>query len=145
MHTRPGQKRIYNIIYFLFIAISLFSFSSLTSAQLAPRTLTNIQEKTQQVTGGAYQQNVQLETVAANTIVWVLSFLGVVATLVIAYGGFKWMTAGGNEEQVNKAKRLIINGIVGLIIIILAFAISWFVIRLYTEILIRPGGPQTRP
>jgi Type IV secretion system pilin len=58
----------------------------------------------------------------------IMGLLGVVAVLVILYGGFMWMTAAGNEEKVTKAKKLIIAGIIGLVVIFAAFAIAQFVI-----------------
>lgn len=58
----------------------------------------------------------------------IMGLLGVVAVLVILYGGFMWMTAAGNEEKVGKAKKLIIAGIIGLVVIFAAFAIASFVI-----------------
>jgi hypothetical protein len=58
----------------------------------------------------------------------IMGLLGVVAVLVILYGGFMWMTAAGNEEKVGKAKKLIIAGIIGLVVIFAAFAIATFVI-----------------
>lgn len=57
----------------------------------------------------------------------ILSFLGVIFLLLIIYGGFLWMTAAGNEEKVTKAKKIIQNSIVGLIIVIAAYAITVFV------------------
>lgn len=66
-------------------------------------------------------------------ITYALSFLGVIAVLIVIYAGFKWMTAGGNEEQVNKAKKLLINGVIGLAIIILAYSITFFVIKVITD------------
>lgn len=57
-----------------------------------------------------------------------LSFLGIVAVVIILLGGFKWMTAGGNEDKVKEAKRLMIQGIIGLVIVLSAFAIAQFVI-----------------
>ena len=57
-----------------------------------------------------------------------LGFLGIVAIIIILYGGFVWMTAGGNEENVAKAKKIISAGIIGLVIIFTAFAIAQFVI-----------------
>ncbi len=57
-----------------------------------------------------------------------LGFLGVVAVCIILFGGFKWMTAGGNEEKVDEARKLIIAGIIGLAIILSAYAIASFVI-----------------
>ena len=50
-----------------------------------------------------------------------------VALVIILIGGFKWMTAGGNEEGVESGKKAIGQGIVGLIIIFVAFAITRFV------------------
>lgn len=58
---------------------------------------------------------------------WLFGFLGILAVLVILYGGFKWMTAGGDDDKVGEAKKLIINGIIGLIIILSAYAIATFV------------------
>ena len=56
-----------------------------------------------------------------------LGILGIVALVIILIGGFKWMTAGGNEEGVESGKKAIGQGIVGLIIIFVAFAITRFV------------------
>ena len=57
-----------------------------------------------------------------------MGLLGVVALVLILLGGFKWMTAGGNEEAVKKAKQLLISGIIGLIIILTAYAIATFIV-----------------
>lgn len=67
-------------------------------------------------------------TLIGNIINVVMGLLGVVAVLVILYGGFMWMTAAGNEEKVGKANKLIIAGIIGLVVIFAAFAIASFVI-----------------
>ena len=58
-----------------------------------------------------------------------LGFLGVIAVVIILLGGFKWMTAGGNDDKVKEAKKLIFSGIIGLVIIISAYAIASFVIN----------------
>ncbi|MBU1203115.1 pilin [Patescibacteria group bacterium] len=63
-----------------------------------------------------------------------LGFLGILATLLILWGGFKWMTSQGNSEQVDQAKKIIGAGVVGLVIILTAYAISRFVLQsLYNE------------
>ena len=66
--------------------------------------------------------------IAASVINVALGFLGIVAVVIILLGGFKWMTAAGNEDKVGEAKKLITAGIIGLIIILAAFAIAKFVI-----------------
>jgi Zn-dependent protease with chaperone function len=59
----------------------------------------------------------------------VLGFLGVIAVGIILLGGFKWMTAGGNEDKVGEAKKLLGAGVIGLVIILSAWAIATFVIN----------------
>lgn len=58
----------------------------------------------------------------------VLGFLGIVLLGYLLFAGFKWMTAGGDEKAVGEAKGMIKNAIIGLIVIVAAFAISTFVL-----------------
>lgn len=70
---------------------------------------------------------------AARIINVALGFLGIVAVVIVLLGGFKWMIAGGSEEKTGEAKKLIVSGIIGLAIILSAWAITSFVIsRLVT-------------
>jgi hypothetical protein len=57
-----------------------------------------------------------------------LGFLGIVLLAYLLYAGFLWMTAGGSSEKVDQAKGMIKNAIIGLVIIVAAFAISNFVL-----------------
>ncbi len=53
--------------------------------------------------------------------------LGVVAIIffvLVVIAGIKWMMAGGNEETVSKSKQQILNGALGLIVIIFSYAIT---------------------
>ena len=63
-----------------------------------------------------------------NLINIVLSFLGVIFVILIIYGGFMWMTAGGKEQQVEDAKKVIIRATIGIAVIMLAYAVTWFII-----------------
>ncbi len=58
-----------------------------------------------------------------------LSFLGVVFLVLMIYAGIQWMQAGGNQEKIDKAKNIIVNSIIGLAIIISAYAITYFIMR----------------
>ena len=66
---------------------------------------------------------------AVNIVKYLMTFLGLIAVVVILIGGFRWMTAGGNEDKVASAKQMIIAGAIGLIIILAAYAIVQFVIN----------------
>ncbi|MBU1037108.1 hypothetical protein KKF32_03665 [Patescibacteria group bacterium] len=69
-----------------------------------------------------------LKETIASVLNVLLGFLGIIAVIVILLGGFKWMTAGGNEDKVAEAKKLLGAGIIGLIIILAAYAIATYVI-----------------
>ena len=63
----------------------------------------------------------------ANVVKVVLSCMGLVFVIMIIWAGWTWMTAGGNEEKVKTSMAQIRNGIIGLIIIMGAWAITVFV------------------
>lgn len=58
-----------------------------------------------------------------------LGLLGIIAVSIIVYGGFTYMTSGGAEDKIANAKKIMINGVVGLTVILSAFAIVQFVFR----------------
>jgi type IV secretory pathway VirB2 component (pilin) len=55
--------------------------------------------------------------------------LGTIAVAIVLAAGFKWMTAGGNEDKIDEAKKLMTSGVVGLIIILSAWGIATFIIN----------------
>ena len=89
--------------------------------------------------GTTYAENLELgntdpRDAAISIIKVIMTFLGIVAVLVILLGGFKWMTAGGSEDKVAEARKLIVAGIIGLVIILSAWAITSFVITQMTDV-----------
>ncbi len=67
-------------------------------------------------------------TVIARIINVALGFLGIIAVVIILLGGFKWMTAAGNEEKTEEAKKLLGAGVIGLIIILMSWALANYLI-----------------
>jgi hypothetical protein len=57
-----------------------------------------------------------------------LGLLGVILLILILYAGFLWMTAAGDAEKVERAKKYLKNAVIGLIIIVCAFAIVRFIL-----------------
>lgn len=57
----------------------------------------------------------------------VLSFIGVLFLCLMLYGGIIWMMARGNEQEVEKAKNIIISAVFGLVIVLAAYAITAFI------------------
>ena len=79
-------------------------------------------------TEAGYGGTTDLPTVIGRIVKIVISLLGLVAAVIIIVGGFKWMTSAGAEEKITEARKLMINGLIGLILVILAYAIATFII-----------------
>lgn len=58
-----------------------------------------------------------------------LSLLAIIFIILIILGGYNWLTASGNEQSVEKAKNTIIRAVIGLLIILSAWAIWIFILR----------------
>ncbi len=73
-----------------------------------------------------------------NVTNFALSFLGLAAIAVIIYGGFLYVTAGGEDEQMNKGKKSVMYAIIGILVVLSSYAI---VNTLISE---APGGGDDR-
>jgi len=69
-----------------------------------------------------------------------LSFAGLVLIVYIMYGGFLWMTSGGETEKVKKARSTIINAIIGIVIVFSSWAITTFIINSLVGAVTGGGG-----
>jgi len=75
-------------------------------------------------------------TIINTVISAALALLGVIFLILMLYAGYNWMVARGDEEKVAKAKETITRAIIGIIIVVGAYAISIFVMsRLETATL----------
>ncbi|MFH1171501.1 MAG: pilin [bacterium] len=70
-----------------------------------------------------------LVTIVLNLLHTALGLIGILAVLMILLGGFRWMLSAGDEEKIAQAKRTIGATIIGLVVILLAWAIVSFVIN----------------
>jgi len=70
-----------------------------------------------------------LKQTVINIVNYVLGLLGLIAVIIIIYAGVLWLTAAGNEERVDKAKKILSAAVSGLIVILLAWAIVIFVVN----------------
>lgn len=114
-----------NFIFFLF----LFFNTHVYAAKVSPDTLTNINDQTSYfITGaGLSAANTSVGSIIATVISAFLALLGIIFVVLILIAGYNWMTALGDEEKVTKAKNTLQRAIIGLIIIVAAYAITYFV------------------
>jgi hypothetical protein len=66
--------------------------------------------------------------IAGRIVQIALSFLGLIILVLMIYAGFLWMTSGGEEEKISRAKNILKNSIIGLIITLSAWGITTFII-----------------
>ncbi|HLD18111.1 MAG TPA: hypothetical protein VJB99_03505, partial [Patescibacteria group bacterium] len=69
-----------------------------------------------------------LPLVIASIIRAFLGILGLVAVLFVLYGGWLWMLSHGEEGKIKKAKAVLTNALIGMVILFSSFAISQFVL-----------------
>jgi len=85
----------------------------------------------QAANGAQYDTTINPATTIPQTVGTVigiiLSFVGTIFFILIVFAGFSWMTAGGNEEKVSKSIKSLTNAIIGLLITVAAYFITWFI------------------
>ncbi len=111
------------IFFILFSLTLLFSFSTPVMSQSFIREGVNV------IDNEINLSNEDPRKVTVRIINVVLTFLSIIALVVVLFGGFKWMTSGGNQENVASAKKILIAGLIGLIIILISWGITAFVIN----------------
>ncbi len=127
----------------LILFLSVFFILSSGSLSLAEDTSTIEKKGLQKAFGkGSFLENVadkagfivekgdddRLLSIIGQIINIFLSLLGIVFMILIIIAGYKWMTAAGNDEQVNQAKSYIKYAIIGLFVIAIAWGV-WALIR----------------
>lgn len=125
-----SKKLILGTLFAVILMSALFFTASVVMAQ----TTTSAPDLGLQPVGESIGlPTTDIRLVVARIIRTALGLLGIVAVVLILYGGFVWMTAGGDEEKVSQAKKILFNSVIGLAIILSSFAIASFVIsRLVT-------------
>lgn len=112
----------------------MLSFLSLNQSVFAqtgePTSLSDrLNKPAELVQGSAGLSDVSLGYIVASVIRAALALLGLIFLIIIVFAGYRWMTASGNEESVQKAQSSIKRAIIGLVIVILAYAITSFVFK----------------
>jgi hypothetical protein len=81
--------------------------------------------------------------IIGNIIYQILTVVGIILVCLVIYAGFLWATAGGNADQITKARKILVNAVIGLVIVFAAYTITYFVIERITEATISTSGTST--
>ena len=124
-------KKIINILlslsFIFFIAVAMLPTAS--ASILGEGATNQLKENTDLVgmSGGMGQASVG--SIIATIIQAALGLLAAIFLALMIFAGFQWMTASGNETQVKKAQDTIKTAVIGLIIVLAAYAITYFVFK----------------
>lgn len=93
---------------------------------------------------GYIQNNIGMGTqdvriTIANIIRVMMGLLGLAAVIIIIYGAVMYMTSAGELEKIKTAKKLLTGAVIGLVIVLSAFAIASFIISSIQQAA-GPGG-----
>ena len=120
------KKHFYHFLFILMILGGVFGILDIVFAQEIVDNLGDAGEAS-----GLGQADLRL--VIARLIRTSLTVIGILTVILVIYAGFLWMTAAGNPEKVDKAKRILLNAGIGLVIIFSSIAITTFVINAITN------------
>ncbi len=125
------RKRIATIVISVFfVAIFLF-FANAVYAQVEKQAELNFGMAQVEQNIGLSGDDIRM--IIARIVRVVLGLLGTLAVCIMIWAGYTIMTAGGNEEKIQEGKKIMTNAVIGLIIILSAFAIVQFVINMLAQ------------
>ncbi|PKM91168.1 hypothetical protein CVU82_03915 [Candidatus Falkowbacteria bacterium HGW-Falkowbacteria-1] len=130
MKNHKNVKFIIPLLFlFCFFVQNVFASGNLSSAfkpskvgWSASKMGFNVSANTQSVEG-----------VVGIVISAILSFLGIIFLAYVIYGGVLWMTASGNDQQVEKAQRIIKHATVGVLVVLISYGLSWLILNIFVN------------
>jgi UDP-N-acetylmuramyl pentapeptide phosphotransferase/UDP-N-acetylglucosamine-1-phosphate transferase len=114
------MKKYLSLLFISIILIMPFS------AVLAINLLDGLESGAQGADYGPVTESTIPQTIGQIVRI-MLSFVGAIFFILIIISGVQWMTAGGNEDKVTKARTRLINAAIGLAITVAAYFITWFI------------------
>lgn len=135
------NKKFKNLIIAPLFLVGLFLFSAPVVRAANLQDAFQGQLSTVGSRGGFDTSKRDVNPIIGTLISVILSFLGVIFLILMVYGGYMWMTAAGNEEKAKKARALIQAAVLGLIVVVGAYAMTIFVMsRIAKDLIPESGG-----
>lgn len=131
MHAR--RARIFSFI--LLFCAALGSFAGFYTARASAATpvksnpLTELKKAGQSGGEATATADLPFPIIVMRGARLALSLVSMILVIIILYAGFLWWSAGGNEDQVSKAKTVLRNAFIGLLVIMLTRTIIAFVVE----------------
>ena len=116
-------------ILLIFILCTSLTFGSSAFAQLKKGDIETNSKKITEAAGYEGVTGMSLPVTISLVIKIFLGTLGIILLVIIIAAGFSWFTAGGDTAKVKKAKDNMTNAIIGLLIVLSAYSITYFVFK----------------
>ena len=132
------RKHFFTCGIFLFLLAVFFG-----APTLAPQQVVYAQDQVSDGLSAISDVNLtstDIRVLIARYVQIALGLLGTIAVVIVIYGGFLWMTSGGDTEKISRAKSILKNGAIGLAIILLAFSIATFILNALKNATIGDAG-----
>ncbi len=118
-------------IFFFIILLTLLSILAIQPGQALAYSFSDATGFYESTAGGAQLKTKDYIPIVAAAIRLLMGFAGGLFVLLFIYGGITWMSAGGHQEKVDKAKKAMIYATLGIFIVIAAFSISMIISRAF--------------
>lgn len=111
------------------LAVPLLANAAIGSGLSSANSSLNTSVQSSSLTGAT-----SLPTIIGKGIGVMLGVLGIAFVVMVVYAGFLYLTAQGEDTNVKKAKKLMTQAVIGMVIVVSAYAISSYVIAALTRI-----------
>ena len=123
------MKKIIFTILLVFSSLLIFSAAQADFLNSAKQTEYN-DNLNNMALEKAHYNNTSLLDIVGQIIRLALSVLGAIFLVLMFMAGNDWMQANGNEEKVKKSKKTIMNLLIGLVLVLVAYALSFGMLSL---------------
>jgi hypothetical protein len=116
-------KKIFALLNALALLLSAKATLALTTQQAGQ---TPARGRLENISGAAGYSNTGTPTqqIIVSIILYAMGLVGLIFLILMLLAGFQWMTAGGNEDKITKAKDRFKNAVIGFAIVMLAYSIT---------------------
>ena len=117
------------ILTIIFLAVAIIALYNISFSYAGTSEVYKQIQIAGEKSWGVWPSSSGIANIIQTVISAFLGLLGIIFLVLIIYAGFEWMTAQGEEEKVTKAKDTLTRAVIGLIIIIAAYSITYFVFQ----------------
>lgn len=127
LYSALGKRMKLRLLFYGMLSNILLLFASQASArgEGVEKALSNLDKSANEA--GLSQSTLDVPELIGKILATVLGFTGTIFFILVVWAGILWMTAAGNEENIKKAQGILKAAIVGLIIVLSAYAITRFI------------------